>query len=198
MSWLLFVVGSYKVAPRCLLPIGDKCKDDKAARKNAESKPGGKKKPKKRPRLLLADPASHRAGPGDEEAGIMPMSPTAAALHNAAFERAGAVPPWGEGGIPSRAVVAASQVARHEASQGRRLETRGAAYAGTDRWLCCVGCLCLRSLLTSETCSSVTIVQTNRAALPPMSCCYRRRSTFCMSTLQYSLLVRSRDNPNHT
>lgn len=150
LTWVFVVVGSYKVAPRCLLPIGDKCKDDKAARENAESKPGGKKKPKKRPRLLLADPASHRAGPGDEEAGIMPMSPTAAALHNAAFERAGAVPPWGEGGVPSRAVVAASQVARHEASQGRRLETRGAAYAGTDRWLCCVGCLCPRSPLTTS------------------------------------------------
>ena len=138
------LVRRYKVAPRCLLPIGEECKNDKKSAKDAKSKPGGNKKPKKRKRKLAVAEPSRTVGEGDEEAGLSPMSRMAQAVHNHAYERAGVIPPWGEDGVPSRGQIAALQKERHAASQRyadmplvaageRRLETRGAAYADQSR-----------------------------------------------------------------
>lgn len=53
----------YKIAPRCLLPIGDACKG-KAAEEgpSAKAKPGGRGKPERRSRKLLGDVREAAAG----------------------------------------------------------------------------------------------------------------------------------------
>ena len=134
----------YKISPRCLIPIGEECKKDKKAQKNAKSKPGGKKTPTKRPRKLFVTEPSHEIGIGDREAGLVPMSPAAQSFHNHAYARAGVIPAWGEDAQPSRGQIASVQHRQHEArslaasphpQHARRLETRGAKYADQSRCL---------------------------------------------------------------
>jgi len=106
----------YKITPRCVLPIGSECKEDSKAGK-AESKPGGKKKPKKKPRRLQENDSPTG---GD----MSPMSSMATAVHEHAYARAGEQVPWGDA-TPSRHHVVA-----HTA---RQLETRGEKYADLSR-----------------------------------------------------------------
>lgn len=127
------LLGMYKVYPRCVLPIGDKCKKSKEAAEDSETKDGGRQKPKKKSRKLAADTAVVKPTPEEIEVGLVPMSRTSQAIQTWAFDQAGAIPPWGED-QPSRGAIVRRGGHVTAFSRGqRRLETRGEAYADPSK-----------------------------------------------------------------
>ena len=75
---MLFVKyrGRYKISPRCLFPIGDKCGRDSSSRSRTKSKKGGAVKPTRRPRRRLDM--------------VSPAPPAAYAIHQHAYGRSSA------------------------------------------------------------------------------------------------------------
>ena len=126
----------YKVAPRCLLPIGEECWNDHEAKRDAESTEGSQVKPERksrfsygRRRLMVVDPNAQ-----NEDVGAIPMTRRAQHLMASALGREA------DSGEMSRswcernmAAAAGVELQRHE--HGRSLVTRGAKYADTSRCL---------------------------------------------------------------
>ena len=149
-------LGRYKIAPRCLLPIGSECQNDKKSAANTVSKPGSGVEPRGaedaslhatagRPRAryvtrrlsTLGEP-QREMHDADQREAVVPMSPVARQVHARAYAQAGVEAPWGEG-TPSRGVVVQQQLLQAQAfddqprQRGRNLETRAAAYVDQDR-----------------------------------------------------------------
>ena len=96
----------YRISPRCLIPIGEDCKDDEASAKDAKVTRGRRKKTKRRSRKRKKKTTRRLADQHDRdvEHDVTPMHPAAKAMHNFVHEQVGARPPWGDD-EPSRGAV---------------------------------------------------------------------------------------------
>lgn len=128
----------YVIYPRCLLPIGEECKNDAESAKHAKTSQGGRKKRSRK--LLAVGDSVDQVGVGDEDEQVMPMSALSSAMLADTYDTMGRLPPWGDV-EPSRGLIAHQQREMFGMNDGadatvavRRLETRGAAYA--DQSLC--------------------------------------------------------------